>query len=329
MRSKARRHALAPFVVAATLAALAGCGGDDSGNSGSSAGGGGDRTKVTVQDVAGIPSEFLTAGVKQGFFAKRGLDVTVQKAAGGAAIIPAVVSGDAQIGGSNVVSVLIAAEKGLPIKLVAAGTFGPKTEKDDWSAVLVKGNAIRSPKDLEGKTMAVNTLKNVATETATAALENVGVDASKVKFTEVDFPDMLGALDAGRVDSIFEIEPFVTAGLSRGLHRVLSPYYATKPDLEIGSYVMSEQYAGKNPDVAEAFRAGVQDTAAWVQANPDEFRKVLSAEGVKGAEDLKLPTWKGAVDRASLETHAKLMQQQGLIEKAPSLDDLLASGAAQ
>jgi NitT/TauT family transport system substrate-binding protein len=327
MRSNARRHALAPILVAATLAALAGCGGnDDSG--GSSSGGGTERTKVTVQDVAGIPSEFLTAGVKQGFFEKRGLDVTVQKAAGGAAIIPAVVSGDAQIGGSNVVSVLLAAEKGLPITMVAAGTFGPKTEEDDWSAVLVKGGSISSPKDLEGKTMAVNTLKNVATETATAALENAGVDASKVRFTEVDFPDMLAALDAGRVDSIFEIEPFVTAGLSRGFHRVLAPYYGTKPDLEIGSYVMSKQYLGEHPDVAEAFRAGVQDTAAWVQDNPDEFRTVLAAEGVKGAQKLKLPTWKGAVDRASLQTHAKLMQAQGLIEKPPSLDDVVASGAA-
>jgi NitT/TauT family transport system substrate-binding protein len=325
MRRHIRPHTLAPFLIAATLAALAGCGGND----GTSAGGGTERTKVTVQDVAGIPSEFLTAGVKEGFFGKRGLDVTVQKAAGGAAIIPAVISGDAQIGGSNVVSVMIAAEKGLPIKMVAAGTFGPKTEDDDWSAVLVKGRSIGSPKDLEGKTMAVNTLNNVATETATAALENAGVDASKVKFTEIDFPDMLGALRAGRVDSIFEIEPFVTAGLGQGFHRVLSPYYGTQPDLEIGSYVMSKQYLEKNPDVAEAFRAGVQDTAAWVQDNPDKFRKVLASQGVKGAQELKLPTWKGAIDRASLETHTKLMQKQGLIEKPPSLDAVLATGAAQ
>jgi NitT/TauT family transport system substrate-binding protein len=328
MRPHARTRALAPFLVAAMLAILAGCGGDDEGTEDTPAGQG-ERTAVTVQDVAGIPSEFLTAGVKQGFFEKRGLDVTVKTAAGGAAIIPAVVSGDAQIGGSNVVSVLIAAEKGLPIQMVAAGTFGPETEEDDWSAVLVKEGAIRSPKDLEGKTMAVNTLENVATETATAALENVGADASKVKFTEVDFPDMLGALDAGRVDSIFEIEPFVTAGLGQGLRRVLAPYYRTKPDLQIGSYVVSKEYLGGHEEVAKAFRAGVDDTAAWVRDNPDEFRKVLASGGVKGAEDIKLPNWKGAIDRESLETHMKLMQEQGLIEEAPSLDEVIAPGAAE
>jgi NitT/TauT family transport system substrate-binding protein len=328
MRPHARTRALAPFLVTAMLAILAGCGGDDEGTEDTPAGQG-ERTAVTVQDVAGIPSEFLTAGVKQGFFEKRGLDVTVKTAAGGAAIIPAVVSGDAQIGGSNVVSVLIAAEKGLPIQMVAAGTFGPETEEDDWSAVLVKEGSIRSPKDLEGKTMAVNTLENVATETATAALENVGADASKVKFTEVDFPDMLGALDAGRVDSIFEIEPFVTAGLGQGLRRVLAPYYRTKPDLQIGSYVVSKEYLGGHEEVAKAFRAGVDDTAAWVRDNPDEFRKVLASGGVKGAEDIKLPNWKGAIDRESLATPTKLMQEQGLIEEAPSLDEVIAPGAAE
>ena len=330
MRLRLGTRCAAPFVVAALLAVLVGCGGDDDeGGAGAPTTDGAEKTAVTVQDVAGIPAEFLTAGVKQGFFAKRGLDVSVKTAAGGAAIIPAVVSGDTQFGGSNVVSVLIAATKGLPIQMVAAGTFGPHTEEDDWSAILVKsGSPIRSAKDLEGKTMAVNTLENVATETAIAALDNLGADGSKVKFTEVDFPEMLPALDAGRVESAFEIEPFVTAGLNQGFRRVVSPYHGTKPDLQIGSYVTTKQYAEEHPDVVQAFRDGVDDTAAWVRENPEEFREVLTSSGVKSAEKLKLPTWKGAIDRESLETHATLMQQQGLIEEAPPFDDVVASGAA-
>jgi len=329
MRLRWITRAAAPLLMAATLALLAGCGDDDDGAGGTPESGGAKRTSVTVQDVAGIPAEFLTAGVKQGFFSKRGLDVSVKTAAGGAAIIPAVVSGDAQLGGSNVVSVLIAAAKELPIQMVAAGTFGPRTEQDDWSAILVtRDSSIRSAKDLEGKAMAVNTLKNVATETATAALDNLGADASKVKFTEVDFPDMLAALDAGRVDSAFEIEPFVTAGLSQGFRRVVSPYYETKPDLQIGSYVATKEYVQEHPDVVKAFRDGLEDTGAWVKESPAEFRKVLASGGVKGAQELKLPTWKGAIDGDSLETHATLSQQQGLIEEAPQLDDVVAPGAA-
>jgi NitT/TauT family transport system substrate-binding protein len=330
MRLGSRLRAAAPWVLAAILALLAGCGGgDNEGAGGTSTGGGAKTTAVTVQDVAGIPSEFLTAGVKKGFFSRHGLDVTVKIAAGGAAIIPAVVSGETQFGGSNVVSVLIAASKGLPIQMVASGTFGPRTEDDDWSAILVRGqSAVRTPKDLEGKTIAVNTLNNVATETANAALKNLGADPSKVKYTEVDFPDMLAALQKGRVDAAFEIEPFVTAGLAQGARRVVSPYYATKPDLQIGSYVATKEYVQEHPDVVKAFRDGLDDTAAFVRENPGEFRKLLASQGVKGAQKLQLPTWKAAIDRGSLETHASLMRQQGLIEKPPPLNEVVAGGAA-
>ena len=49
---------------------------------------------------------------------------------------------------------------------------------------------------------------------------------------------------------------------------------------------------------------------------------------MKSEEKLKLPTWKGAIDRESLETDATLMQRQGLIGEAPPFDDVVASGAA-
>lgn len=309
--------------------AIAGCGGGGS-SSGSGSGGGSGRTAVDVQDVAGIPADYLTAGVKKGFFAKHGLDVTVKPAAGGAAIIPAVVSGGVEFGGSNVVSVLLAATKGLPIKLIAPGTFGPASKKADWSAILVKGNSrIRSPKDLEGATIAVNTLNNVATETARAALENLGVDASKVRYTEVDFPDMLAALAQGRVDAAFEIEPFVTAGLKQGDRRIVSPYYDTKPDLQIGTYVASTKYVKEHPDVVKAFQAGLADTARFVSSKPGAFRKVLAAEGIKGAQDIELPTWKPRVDTASLNTQAALMRKFGMISRQPPIRDLVYTGGGQ
>jgi ABC-type nitrate/sulfonate/bicarbonate transport system substrate-binding protein len=83
-----------------------------------------------------------------------------------------------------------------------------------------------------------------------------------------------------------------------------------------------------NPDVVKAFRDGLDDTAAWVRDDPEKFRDVLAAGGVKGAQEVKLPTWKGAIDRDSLESHAMLMQEQGLIEEPPPLDELVAPGAA-
>lgn len=327
MRFSSRTGVLGTVATLAAAVALTGCGGGSS-SGGTSSGGGGKTTAIKVQDVAGIPSDFLIAAVKKGFFKQHGLDVTVQKAAGGATIIPAVISGGTQFGGGNVVSVLLGATKGLPIQMVAPGTFGPTTKKDDWSAILVKGSSpIKSPKDLAGKTIAVNTLNNVATETATAALENLGVDTKGIKYTEVGFPDMLGALGQGRVDAVFEIEPFVTAGLAQGDRRIVSPYYSTKPGLQIGSYVARKDYVQQHPDVVKEFQAGLADAAKFVTAHPEEFRKVLAAEQLKGSDKILLPTWKPTIDRSSLETHAQIMLKQGLINKQPPIDSLVAPGA--
>jgi NitT/TauT family transport system substrate-binding protein len=149
-----------------------------------------------------------------------------------------------------------------------------------------------------------------------------------VKFTEIDFPDMLAALGQGRVDAAFEIEPFVTAGLSQGDRAIVSPYYSTKPGLQIGSYVARDDYVKQHPKVVKAFQAGLADTARFVSTQPDEFRKVLAAEGIKSAKTLLLPTWKPNVDVASLNTHVSLMRKFGLISKQPPIEDLLSSGAS-
>ena len=78
------------------------------------------------------------------------------------------VSGDVQIGGSNVVSLLLASSKNLPIRAIAGGTTAqPSGEKDFGALLAAKGKGVSDPKDLEGKTVAVNTLTSSRSGTAT------------------------------------------------------------------------------------------------------------------------------------------------------------------
>jgi NitT/TauT family transport system substrate-binding protein len=305
------------FVLATCL--LGACGGDDdSGESGGPA-------RVRVQDTAGVPSAFLEYGVEKGFFKERKLDVEVTPSQGGATVVPAVVSGDSDIAGSNLVSVLLAQGKDIPVKIVAPGTFVRGERSQDFSAILVAGDSdIRSPQDLEGKTLAVNTLKNVAEVAAKASLAKQGVDVSKIELAEVDFPDMNGALAEGRVDAAFQIEPFVSLGVKEG-HRVIDrPYVGTKPGLQIGCYFTSEQYLSENEDVVERFREGVADTAAAITENPAAFRAFLpeaSEIPPPAAQKAILPVWKAENDAASLELTAELMQRYGVVEEKPETSD--------
>jgi NitT/TauT family transport system substrate-binding protein len=314
----------APAALVLVLAAclLGACGGDDDG------GESGGQDRVRVQDTAGVPSAFLEYGVEEGFFQERELDVEVTPSQGGATVVPAVVSGDSDIAGSNLVSVLLAQGKDIPVKVVAPGTFVRGERSQDFSAILVAGDSdIRSPQDLEGKTLAVNTLKNVAEVAAKASLAKQGVDVSKIELAEVDFPDMNGALAEGRVDAAFQIEPFVSIGVKEG-HRVIDrPYVGTKPGLQIGCYFTSEQYLSENEDVVERFRQGVADTATAIAEDPAAFREFLpTAAEIPPAVAQKaiLPAWKAENDEASLDLTAELMERYGVVEEKPDTSDAVA-----
>jgi NitT/TauT family transport system substrate-binding protein len=297
------------------------CGDDDGGG-----GGAGEQARVRVQDTAGVPSAFLEYGVEEGFFRDRQLDVEVTPSQGGATVVPAVVSGDSDIAGSNLVSVLLAQGKDIPVKIVAPGTFVRGDRNQDFSAILVAGDSdIRSPKDLEGKTLAVNTLKNVAEVTAKASLAKQGVDVSQIELSEVDFPDMNAALTQGRVDAAFQIEPFVSLGVKEDGHRIVDrPYVGTKPGLQIGCYFTSEQYLSENGDVVERFRQGVADTAEAIARDPTGFREFLpeaSEIPPPAAQEAILPQWKADSDQASLELTAELMERYGVTEEKPDTSE--------
>src|SRR4051812_24012618 len=207
------RHTMR-FTLLAGLCALAvaACGGSDGGSgSGSSGGASAGPTTLDVQETAGVPSAFVAFGMAKGFFAKEGLKIDLQTSQGGATTVPALISGKIQVAGSNVVSLLIAASKGLPVEAIAPGTSAHGAGQKDFGALMVaKGSPVHDVKALAGKTVAVNTLNNIAEVVVKASLKKSGVDPESVKLREIDFPEMGAALAKGDVDAAFLIEPFVT-----------------------------------------------------------------------------------------------------------------------
>src|ERR671917_2815754 len=170
-----RRRLLVALLVGLALAVGA-CGDDDDDGGG---GGGSEQTtlKVGVIPIADVAPLYL--GIDKGFFKEEQLTIEPQLAEGGAAITPAVLSGDFQIGFSNTISLLIAASKDLPVQIISQGVLAGEDESEAWAQLLVlKDSGINSPKDLEGKTIAVNTLKNVCEVTIKASFEKQGVDVS-------------------------------------------------------------------------------------------------------------------------------------------------------
>jgi NitT/TauT family transport system substrate-binding protein len=237
-----------------------------------------------------------------------------------------VVSGQFQFGLSNVTSLLIAQSRGLPLKVVSNGVASTGKDKADFGGVVTREASIRTAADLAGKRVAVNTLTNIGDPTIRASVRKAGGDPSSIKFVELAFPDMPAALQAGRVDAIWVVEPFLSTSLAQGGRLVASNYVDTAPDLTVAVYFTSEQLIKNDPDLVKRFTEAMTESLAYADAHPDEARQVLTSytqidEAV--IKELTLPKWPAEINRASVETLAALAVQDGLVTKQPDLAALL------
>lgn len=287
-----------------------------------------ETVSLRVGDILGTPSAFLMFAVERGFMEEQGLDVQVDPNPGGAANIPGVEAGDFEIAGSNVVSMLLARSEGLQLKMISAGTFATDDPETDFSLVLADPDGpIQGPEDVNGHSVAVNTLANIAEVTVRASLENAGAEHSDIDFVEMGFPDMVPALQDGQVDAVHVIEPFMSIGLSEGLAPIIAPYAGTQPGMAIGSYFSSDEFIEQNPDVIDRFIAGVSAAGEYIAENPDEFREALvdlADLDPEIAETVNLPAWGGPVDVPSVELISDLMVRYEIFEQdPPAIEDVV------
>ena len=327
-RSAALAGALALLVATGGMAA---CGDDDDDDAGGGAGdaeSGGELTSIEVGVVPVVDVAPLYLGIDQGFFEEEGLDVEPVVAQGGAAIIPAVVNGEQQIGFSNIVSLLIAQTEDVPVQVISQGVQATDDPDDDTAAVAVAGDSdITEVSDLEGRTIAVNTLRNISPLTITAALDAEGVDTSTLEFVEVPLPDMVGQLEAGDIDAAGLVEPFVTIGERAGARLLIHDRVATEPEMTIATYFASSQFLESDPEVVEGFVSAMNRSLTYATEHPDEARQAIGEyteiEPVV-LEQVVLPLWQEDLNLESIEHTADLMVEQGITEDRPDVDALTA-----
>jgi NitT/TauT family transport system substrate-binding protein len=313
------------LVLAATLAVTSACGGNSSEAPPPAAPGEPDNVKVGVIAIVDVAPIYL--GKQKGFFEKRQINLTLETSQGGAAIVPAVQSGQFQFGFSNVTSLALARSRGLPVKIVANGVASTGVSGKDFGAVLVKNDSpIRTAADLAGKSVAVNTLKNIGDTTIRASVRKAGGDPSTMKFVELPFPDMPAALQAGRVDAIWVVEPFVTTATAQGARQVASNYVDAAPNLTVATYFTTDQVVSGRADLVKRFTEAVNESLAYADAHPDEVRTVLGTYTQIPADvaaKITLPKWPTEINRQSVQTMIDLAVSDKLLEKAPDLGTLL------
>jgi NitT/TauT family transport system substrate-binding protein len=281
-----------------------------------------DKITVGVLPITDLAPIYL--GVAKGFFTAQNLDVTLQTAQGGAELVAPVMTGQREFGFSNVTSLLIAQTRGLDIVAVAAGASSTGEQGRDFGAIIVPGESLlRTAKDLEGKTTAVNALKSFADTSTRAAVRKAGGDDSKIRFVELGFPDMPAALANKLIDAAWIVEPFLTLAKEQGAKVIAWHLADTAPHLMIAVYFTSGDYARQHPDMVKRFKAAIIESLAYADGHPDEIRAIVPTY-TRISKDLigklTLPRWPTEMNRESTAILADLSVKDGLVSKKPDLN---------
>ncbi len=131
-------------------------------------------------------------------------------------------------------------------------------------------------KDFNGKSMAVSGLKNIAQIAASAWIDANGGDSKTVKFIEVPFPSIAGALAQGTIDTSVANEPWMTLNVDQGNRLIFMEKGALAPSFLLSGWVTTRDWAQKNPDAVAKFAGAIHDIAVWANANESATIPVLS-----------------------------------------------------
>jgi len=164
----------------------------------------------------------------------------------------------------------------VPLVIVAPATeFLPGVTGQISALVVAASSPLRDPKQLEGKTIAVPSLASFAEYNVRAYVDNNGGDSSTLKFVEIPFPAMSAALEGGRVDAAWVVEPFMGPAARAGRVLQYGGDITRKPFL-IAGWVATAQWAQTHPDVVRRFAAAIRTIAIWANTHQNESGAILA-----------------------------------------------------
>jgi NitT/TauT family transport system substrate-binding protein len=320
MRSARRSISVLAAAIAVVTALLAGCG-----SSGQTSTPGADGiTKLKVGYIPVGIYAYLWQARDAGYFKEQKLDVELVPMAGGGEIIPALQAGSLQFGISDALGVLNARNNSIPATYVSFN-FSQASDAP-VHAVMTNDPAVKSPSDLKGKTIATNLSFNTDWTMMREWLRKNNVDPKSVKFQEMPFPDMLGALRNKTISAAGVTEPFYTLGEKDGM-RVLGHYFTdVKSPVVLSGVTALDPYIKSNPDVVKRFVTAIDKAIADFERDPKIARAAI-AKNTKippaVVDSMNLGQWKSATPVADMKFWIDAARKEGILKSSVDPQDLL------
>ncbi|WP_213739086.1 ABC transporter substrate-binding protein [Bradyrhizobium sp. dw_411] len=206
------------------------------------------------------------SGIEHGIFKQNDISPTFNSGGPNIDPIANVASGQYDLGDRPVGSILIARDKGIPVKII-----GTVFAKSPFCIMSLAAKPIRSIKDLEGKTIAVPTSTRPV---VLYLLKSAGVDPASVKFLPGS-PDP-AALASGQIDAL----PGYSTNQGVMLQtRGVELFMLNVQDLGVpettGTIYAREDYLAKNPDKVIRFLRAASQAWRFALDHPEDTAKLM------------------------------------------------------
>lgn len=276
-------------------------------------------TQVRVVHPPGADTWPYFVAKKEGFFEKRGLDVQLTTMAISSNIPAALASGSVEIGVLTAATLLPAIENGIDLVTIGGGTIA---NPEFPSSLLTKPDSpIKEPKDIEGRKVGIPGIGAFLQIMFNEWLATKGIDPRKVIFVEVPFTQMQDVLQAGTVDAVIPIEPFISRIIGAKVGEIKFSYVkeltATK-SYRILVSATTRDYATKNAATIKSVREALEEAVAFHAKNPEKSKEAV-AEFVKmppqALAAIKLPTSPLNVTDAEIADWSAILVKQKVLSK--------------
>ncbi|MFI9553543.1 ABC transporter substrate-binding protein [Nonomuraea endophytica] len=314
------------LVVAVSLAA---CSSGSGSPSGSSAGGGLEKTTITI-GVSPVPSSApVYIAEARGFFKQEGLSVKMEVIQAPQAVMPKIANGSMDIFKGSYVSFLNLQDSGQKIKILSDTLQGAP----GIAAVVVpKESKLQSAKELKGKTIAVNSLKNLGELSVSAHLRINELSPQDVKFTVIDFQAQIAALKTGTVDAAWLVEPFLSAAQQGGARVLLDTNTGPTESLPIDGWGSTDAWVAKHPKTAAAFQRAVQKAQRLAATDRSALAEVVpkyTQIPKEAVMTMAMGTFPTSLNATRIQRVADLMHEFGYLKSKIDVPTMVFNGPEQ
>jgi NitT/TauT family transport system substrate-binding protein len=285
----------------------------------------------------------------QKFFEKNGLAVELVPIATGPAMTAAVASGSVTFVNNSWDNLLVAVEKGLPVRGVAGSTV-----KVPFALIARKGLTLPHAaegypgviRDLVGKNWGVLALGVSVHFMEQALLTDAGYKIDDATFLAVGLPATARpALQRGTIDVYLSVEPLPSIVAAKGEGTVVVDLAQNQgpkvfKDLDYNGWWASTSTLKDKPEVAQRFAKSLEDAYCWY-SKPDNLDRVvaimqqhaavpdLSADEYKAMVKRLLPTFGVGITGRSIDTWARLLMDHQQLGAAKKRSDIIAATARE